>query len=128
MLRNGRAATAIARFCLQGSDNDGNPSWSEVKAELEVNLPNGSTSTLRGLFNGDRKISPYVWPGTELPVKLHPEKDDKLVIDWKAWKEEGGLSAAQERGSFEQTVEANAEAHRSGGASDSAAPIAKADG
>jgi hypothetical protein len=94
VLRNGRPSEATIGFCLQGSDSEANPTWSEIKAELEVDLPGGASSVLRGLFNGHRKMAPYVWPATRLPVKLHPDKDDKLVVDWKAWDRQGGLAAA----------------------------------
>lgn len=115
-LRNGRQATATVKFCLQGSDSNGSPSWSEIKAELEVTMPTGDVAPLRGLFNGDRKASPFVWPAMQLPVKLHPDKDDKLVIDWKAWEAEGGVDAAKARGSAQQAAEANASVHGEGAA------------
>lgn len=67
-------------------------------------MPAGASQTLRGLFNGDKRRAPHVWPASELPVKLHPSRDDKLVVDWKAWDEQGGLAATQARGTADEAV------------------------
>jgi len=112
-LRNGRPATATVRFLLVGSDSDGDPSWNEVKGELDVERPGGAPVVLRGIFNGHKKRAPYVTPGTRLPVALHADDDQKLVIDWDRWDAEGGLAAATRACTPEQAAEANAQAYGS---------------
>lgn len=107
LLRNGRPATAKVRFCRQSSDDEGNPSWARIQADLDITMPGGEVQTLRGLYNGHRKAARFVWPGTVLPVKLHPDEDDKLAIDWKAWESGGGLADAKARGDEHQVFDAN---------------------
>ena len=116
ILRNGRPSTATVRFCLIGSDGEGSATWSEIKAELEVDVPGSTPIVLRGLFNGHKKMAPHVVPGTRLPVSLHPSDDQKLVIDWGRWEREGGLAAAKEQAGEGEARQRNADAYGSGAA------------
>ena len=112
-LKHGRPTSATVHFCLIGSDSDGDPTWNEVKGELEVDVPGGPPVVLRGLFNGHKKMAPFVTPGTRLPVALHADSDDKVVIDWDRWSADGGLAAATQHTTEEQAAVANAEAYGS---------------
>jgi len=112
-LKHGRPTSATVRFLLIGSDSDGDPTWNEVKGEIEVEVPGGPPVVLRGLFNGDKKRAPFVTPGTRLPVALHADTDDKVVIDWGRWDAEGGFAAAKGTGAPDQAAAANAQAYGS---------------
>lgn len=114
-LKNGRPTTATVRFCLIGTDGEGGCTWDEVKGELEVEVPGGAPVVLRGLFNGDKAMAPFVTPGTRLPVALHADKDDKVVIDWDRWYADGGLAAATQHTTEESAAAANALAYGSSG-------------
>jgi len=120
-LKKGRPTTATVRFALRGTDGEGNATWKELRGELEVAMPGGEVQVLRGLFNGDKKMSPFVLPGMQLPVKLHPDRDDKLVIDWDAWKDQGGFDQARAQGGEGEAAQANSAAH-SGTPVDAAPP------
>jgi hypothetical protein len=108
VLKKGRPTTAVVRFLLRGTDSEGNASWAELRGELEVGPPGAEATVLRGLFNGHKKMAGYVRPGTQLPVKLHPTNDEKLVIDWKQWERDGGLAAARAQGEVGDAAKANA--------------------
>jgi hypothetical protein len=121
VLKNGRPARATVRFALRGTDSEGNATWKELRGELEVAMPGGDVVVLRGLFNGDRKRSPFVLPGMQVPVKLHADDDQKLVIYWDAWEDEGGLAQAKAQGGEGEAAKANATVH-AGTPVDSAPP------
>ena len=130
VLKNGRPTGALVRFAVQGTDSEGTSSWAELRGELEVALPGGGTNVLRGLFNGHKKMAPHVFPQMQLPVKLHPNDDGKLVIDWKAWEAEGGLAAAKARGDAGEALKANAMVRHGSGVvgGPSAAPMSVTEG
>ena len=112
IIKKGRAGEALVRFFLVGTDGDGNASWKEVRAELEIRLADGTPPyPLRGLYTGDKKLVPLVAPGMSLPVKAHPENDDKVAIDWKAWEVAGGAATAEAEGGDVRAKAENAAAY-----------------
>ena len=73
------------------------------------------------MFNGDagglmawRTVAPWVTPGTSLPLRAHPERNDKVVIDWGAWKDQGGADAAKAAVDEEEAARQNLAAYESG--------------
>ncbi len=121
VLKKGRPGRGLVAFVLEGS-SDESVRWSELFAEIEIHLGDGTEPyPLRGMFNGDagglmawRTVAPWVTPGTSLPLRVHPERDDKVVIDWTAWKDEGGDEAAKAAVDEEDAARQNQAAYESG--------------
>jgi hypothetical protein len=111
-LKKAVPATAVVRYVIPDTGDGGGAPWDNLNAELEVSIGGREPYSLKGIFNGDKKLAPFVAPGATLPVRADPDNPNKVAIDWDEWRSAGGATD----GDHEDVARANREAYEATGA------------
>jgi hypothetical protein len=113
-LKTAPPARAVVGYVFATSIDSNPPNWGEVNGELHITVDGREPYPLTGIFNGDKKLAPFVLPGSEIPVRVDPEHPNKVAIDWNAWSEQAGT----ETGDRDAIAQANQEAFQAAKAGD----------
>ncbi len=118
-MKKATPATAVVKYLFADTGESGGELWDNVKGELEVTGTDGPTYNVRGIFNGSKKLAPFVGPETALSVKVDLGNPEKLAIDWDALGN-GAVTSADR----DEVARANEEAHDAVRASEPAQSVA----